>query len=303
RGVQLVPRRVPGPHRQRAAHRRQAGVGCHHPGRRRRPRGGKALRPEECGAGRRPRLVRRPARRGAEDKRGVVEIGRPTRIGLYGLFGIDNWGLDASLEAMIGSLRRLRPEAELVCICADPEKIERKFQISARWIRARAPRAASFHRLDRVLLRVPRVVTLPAQTLAELRRLDVILVPGTGILEDLGDKPWRDPLSLFLWCLGARAMGVEVRFVCVGAGPMRNPLNRWLLKSAARMATSRSYRDEYARDFLRGIGVNVSQDTVAADIVFGLPRPSSTAAPVAGGALTVGVGAMLYRGWSDDDQR
>ena len=56
------------------------------------------------------------------------------KIGLFGLFGCGNSGNDGSLEAMLMLLRRVRPEAELICFSAPSyeaaSQIAREFQIS-----------------------------------------------------------------------------------------------------------------------------------------------------------------------------
>lgn len=56
--------------------------------------------------------------------------GRRAKIALFGLFGCGNLGNDGSLEAMIEFLRHHRPDADLVCICDNPEEVTRKFGIA-----------------------------------------------------------------------------------------------------------------------------------------------------------------------------
>ena len=48
----------------------------------------------------------------------------PLRIGLIGYFGYGNFGNDASLEAMTSFLHRVRPDAQLTCICVSPDGID-----------------------------------------------------------------------------------------------------------------------------------------------------------------------------------
>jgi polysaccharide pyruvyl transferase WcaK-like protein len=129
--------------------------------------------------------------------------------------------------------------------------------------------------------------------------LGLLLIPGTGILDDFSTGPWGAPYALFRWCLAARLQGVRIAFVSIGAGPIRHPLSRWFMKAAARLAQYRSYRDELSRSFMRSIGFPVGSDEVYPDIAFTLPDPP--APPAAEGAgLTVGVGVMAYYGWSND---
>ena len=73
------------------------------------------------------------------------------------------------------------------------------------------------------------------------------------------------------------------------------------MKSAARMAGYRSYRDEISRDFMKRIGLDVSNDPVYPDVAFGLPEPAFLREPSAEGEpITVGVGVMSYNGWRGD---
>ncbi|HTI35071.1 MAG TPA: polysaccharide pyruvyl transferase family protein [Miltoncostaea sp.] len=220
------------------------------------------------------------------------------RIALYGLFGIDNFGCEATLEAMIAMMRRVRPDADLVCVCSVPERVTEDHGIPAEPIRmARFPRRW-MRAIDKGLLRVPRTVANVAGTLVRARRADVLVICGGGMLEDYCDRPSGEPLSLFLWCLGARLARKRVAFVSVGAGPMINPASRRLLTWSVRLAHYRSYRDGRARDYMEGVGVDSRRDPVYPDVVFGLGGPSGAPAQANGnGHVTVGVSAMLYHGY------
>ena len=73
------------------------------------------------------------------------------------------------------------------------------------------------------------------------------------------------------------------------------------MKSAARMAEYRSYRDEISRDFMKSIGLDVGNDPVYPDVAFELPEPAFLREPSAEGEpITVGVGVMSYNGWRGD---
>jgi polysaccharide pyruvyl transferase WcaK-like protein len=228
----------------------------------------------------------------------------PVRIGLLGLFGLGNFGNEGSLEAMLSFLRRVYPGAQFTCICGFPRKVERDYQISALPIRPPGPSSIWFRVIDRLLLRAPRMLDLWVRTVRQVRNFDFILVPGTGILQDFGGRPWLTPgslpLSLFLWFAAARVCGIKTALVSVGAGPIRNPLNKWLLKSSARLAQYRSYRDTISRDFMIGLGVKAN-DGVYPDLAFGLPISEHDAGrkPTHG---VVGIGIMDYHGWNGDDE-
>ena len=233
----------------------------------------------------------------AAPRAGERGAGRPPRIALYGLFGIESFGNEGSLEAMIATLRRLSPDAELVCVCGNPEQVVRDHGIGGARIRTPGFSRRWARAADKLLFRVPRAVENVVGTLWRSRRYDILVLPGGGMLEDYCDRPTGEPLSLFLWCLGARMAGKRIAFVSVGAGPMRNPVSRKLMTASARMATYRSFRDHGARDFMRRVGVDVSRDEVFPDIAYGLSAPEQDPGRQAGGGLTVAVGAMLYEGY------
>lgn len=233
----------------------------------------------------------------------------PTRrIGLIGLFGLGNAGNDGSLEAILLFLRQARPDAELTCFCAcnsgASEQVARNFRLPTVPLAIPRPAGALLQLLDRLSLKVPRQLASLVNVVKQVRALDVLIAPGTGMLDDFTDRPSGMPLALFGWCLAARLCGTRIAFVSVGAGPVSHPISRWLLKTAATMAHYRSYRDGISKDFMESIGFDTSDDKVFPDIAFKLPAPPSDRAPASeNGPLTVGVGVMTYQGWRDGDPR
>ncbi|MFZ1106331.1 MAG: polysaccharide pyruvyl transferase family protein [Hyphomicrobiaceae bacterium] len=221
------------------------------------------------------------------------------RIGLFGLFGSGNIGNDGSLEAMLAFLRSALPDAKLVCVCSGAAKVQREFHIPT--IRIGGEPATD--PILRVLERLP-----PARKLLQwlrafraVRGLDALIVPGTGILDDYGEDFWGIPATLLGWCLAARLRGAKVAFVCVGAGPIDHPVSRLLMKTAARLAHYRSYRDPISKDFMESIGFDTRNDPVCRDIAFRLPLPACTSAAAGESlSLTVGLGVMTYFGWRGD---
>jgi polysaccharide pyruvyl transferase WcaK-like protein len=228
----------------------------------------------------------------------------PIRIGLFGLFGVGNFGNEGSLEAMVTFVRNVRPDAQLTCICGYPRKAQRDHQISAIPIRLPGPTNVWFRVLDRLFLRTPRVWDLWTRTIKQVRTFDVLIIPGTGILGDFGGPPWASPfampLSLLLWCAAAKFCGTRVCFVSVGAGPIHSRIGRWFVRSAVRLASYRSYRDQASRAFMKSIGLALD-DGVFPDLVFGQPAMPAVNRPHAE-PLRVGVGIMEYRGWNSDSE-
>lgn len=223
-------------------------------------------------------------------------------IGLLGLFGHGNFGNDGSLEAMVAFLRRVRPQADLVCICSGTEMVERTYGLRTVAINWPRPSNSIVRAIDTALLRVPSGFYQLIQKINFVRKADVIIVPGTGILDDFGERPLNGtPATLFIWSLLARLFGTKFAFVSVGAGPIYHPLSRWLFKSAARMARYRSYRDRYSKDFMTSIDIDTRDDPQFPDLAFALPIPEETARKKARERpFTVGVGIMSYYGWRGD---
>jgi polysaccharide pyruvyl transferase WcaK-like protein len=129
-----------------------------------------------------------------------------------------------------------------------------------------------------------------------LRRFDLMLFPGTGVFDDFLDTPLGWASRLLRWCTAARLSGMRVAFLSVGAGPILNPISRFLMKEAAAMAHYRSYRDPESKAYMLALGVRDEASDVLPDVAFLLPKPDAPAR--AGDAkITIGVGVMNYSGW------
>ena len=233
-------------------------------------------------------------------------------VGLFGLFGCGNSGNDGSLEAMLRLLRQVRPDAELICICSvqngASDRIARALQVEAIPLGIPPPDNRLLRALDRLLLSLPRRILSLFRAIGRTRRLDALIVPGTGILDDFWEGPLNMPLTLFAWCVAARLCGTKIAFVSIGAGPIHHPISRWLMKSAVGMAQYRSYRDSISKDFMASIGFDARSDPIYPDIAFKLPAPPvARRSAIQGGPLTVplsvGVGVMTYRGWCNHAAR
>ncbi|CAH2605548.1 PS_pyruv_trans domain-containing protein (plasmid) [Rhodovastum atsumiense] len=201
---------------------------------------------------------------------------------------------------MLGFLRQQVPQARLRCIAVNPEAVRRDHGIAAIPIGAVIPFPELPGAWGRSLTRVLRKVGNWAYAVRQMSWPDLLLIPGTGILDDFSTGPWGVPYALFRWCLIARLRGVRIAFISIGAGPICHPLSRWFMKSAARLAHYRSYRDEISRDYMRSIGFSVQDDPIYPDIAFRLPDPPLPAPSPDGTGLVVGVGVMAYYGWANN---
>lgn len=224
------------------------------------------------------------------------------RVGFFGHLGAENIGNDASMEAVLAYLRTGYAGAIVDAMCPGPERMRERFDV---------PAVPLFwqQRFDRRVSGVPAIGLKilgkgvdAARTASWVRRHDVVIVPGAGVLEaSLPLWPWGMPYALFLLSASGRLFGTKVAFVSVGAGAIRQPLMRWLSNSAARLAFYRSYRDAGAHEAMRLRGLDVSRDHVYTDLAVALPEPPCDRAD-AGDPSIVAVGVMAYYG-SNDQRR
>jgi polysaccharide pyruvyl transferase WcaK-like protein len=221
-------------------------------------------------------------------------------VGLFGNLGSGNLGNDGSLDALVAFIRDRHPDAELDFLCAGPAQVAARYQVRAtalKWYDAHRGTATGARA---VLLRAAGKVLDAVRTLAWVRRQDVVIVPGMGVLEaTVPLRPWGFPFALFWLCVCARLVGTKVALVSVGADVIGKRILRWMITRAARLAHYRSYRDGLSRDALRAMGVDVHADEVYPDLAFALAAPATNG--VATG--TVAVGVMAYYGGNDDDGR
>jgi polysaccharide pyruvyl transferase WcaK-like protein/nucleoside-diphosphate-sugar epimerase len=220
---------------------------------------------------------------------------RPQRICLFGMFGGGNLGNDASLESFLLFLREARPDAEISCVCVDPDLIARQHQIPTTPISIPNFSNSFLRAINRGSLKLLGRAANWHRAINFFRQFDVVIVPGTSFLCDFGSGPFGTPYGLFRWAAAARLCGVKFCFVGTGAGPIMHPLSRWMCKSAAAWAYYRSFRDQVSKDFITSLGIDTSEDPVYPDLVFKLPTPSENA--MRNIPSTIGVGLMNYSGW------
>ncbi len=223
------------------------------------------------------------------------------RIGLFGLLGSGNIGNDASMEAVLGYLQTRHPSAVIDVMCSGPERVTEEYGLPAVqmfWFDRHQDRLSS---KPWSVLRVPSRVLDVFRVSSWVRRHDVVIVPGAGVLEaSLPLRPWNTPYGLFLITAAGRLFRTKVALVCVGAGPINKRATRSLSTWAARLATYRSYRDSGSREAMRRRGLDAG-DSVFPDLAFSLPTPGRDRH--GGDWSTIGVGIMAYAGSNDDRYR
>ncbi len=260
----------------------------------------------------RPRAGRRAESRAASHSDGGTVLrppGQPKRalaelraVLLCGV-GTGNVGNDASLATAVDLIRAERPRADFRVATPFPDGARNLLDLPVLPMR---------QNMTQYLNLGSRGAIVKAIALGEVRRLreaailvrsaDLLVVTGTGIFDDFGENPWNMPYALLSWTGLARLYRRPFAFLAVGAGPVVNPVSRLLFVVAARLATLVSYRDEGSLQFMKGIGAEREDARVCPDLVFGMERPAARAANPSAQRLVVGVGVMLYGGWSAEGE-
>jgi polysaccharide pyruvyl transferase WcaK-like protein len=220
----------------------------------------------------------------------------PPRVGLYGNIGSPNLGNEGSLDAVIAWLKRDHPDAIVDFMCIGPDKVTARYGLPAiplNWIQRRRPASG----LKAIVLRVLGKGIDACRVAAWVRKHDAVIVPGAGSLEvTLPIGPWFYPYAMFLVSVSGRVTGTKVAMVSVGASAARQWLTRRFIKTAAKLAFYRSYRDPGSYEAMRQAGVDVTNDRIYPDLAFALRIPPASS----GDPLTVGVGIMGFYGNNED---
>lgn len=188
-------------------------------------------------------------------------------VALFGEFGLGNLGNDMSCRAAKERLAEEVPEAEFAVLVRDTGRTEEALGLPA----VTFARAHGRSLLARLWAKLMDLVVL----LRVVTEFDLVVVPGTGLLEEAtalfpgGHLVWLASLSF-----ACRARGVPLAWLGLGGSPYRHRLPAWVAAWAARGARRRSYRDTMTRDAMDQAGLDVTGDRLVHDLVLATdPRP------------------------------
>lgn len=228
---------------------------------------------------------------------------RPATIAILGLFGSPNLGNEATLGAFLHNVRQRLPDARFVCIAPRQSQIEATHGLRLIDLAPR-PAGRGLWRLRPQWLREACVDALQLATEPtrrthaghELDGVSVLAMPGTGIIDDFGQRPLDMPMHLGRWTAAARQRGIAVSYVSVGVSTVQRHWSRALFRQALARADYCSFRDATSSSNARGLG-HEGGTSVFPDLAFSLPEHlthDAVQAPVS----VVGVGVMGYFGWN-----
>lgn len=163
--------------------------------------------------------------------------GRPRRVFLVGLYGVDNLGDDAIRMAVERAAPRLGAEVHRYAV--------RRPVSDRRGVRLRGAGWRDY--------------------VGAIRASDTVAIGGGGLLKDEGHALLRGYgvlLELLGTALLARAFGKRVVLLAIGAGPIQTRRGRLLVGAIARLAELRQVRDEDSARTLGALGVSGVEVTV-----------------------------------------
>src|SRR5215469_4638459 len=199
----------------------------------------------------------------------------PMRIALLHHTGSGNLGDQASVDAVIGNIRRRWPDSTIGLLSMNPSETARIHGVPSYPLRsytwevgytsaAREPNSASAFRFTRWLrtTRTPVVRVLRAvfrelaffiAVLRNILNFDLLIVSGGGQLTGKSG-PWGFPYSIFLWIVATKAAGKRCAFLNVGADLLADPLTKFFVTRALYAADYVSFRDQPSQALARKIG-------------------------------------------------
>jgi len=224
------------------------------------------------------------------------------KIAFFGHFDSTNFGNESTLQAILYHIRRLQPDAEITCICTGPEATAATHHIEAipiaeKFVKSWVPRNRATRLLRKFLIGLPSEPYRWLRGIMSLRRTDMLIVPGTGLLTDAyGLLNWG-PYNLLKWSLIAKLCRCKLLFVSIGAGPVYGTLGKYFIKSVLSLADFRSYRDNSSKQCLRDIGFPADSDPVYPDLAFSLPEAVIPHQDTeTGSRRVIGLGVMVNAG-------
>jgi polysaccharide pyruvyl transferase WcaK-like protein len=227
---------------------------------------------------------------------------RVKRISFFGNFGLNNFGNESTLQAILYRMRKLLPDVEITCICTAPEAAATihhisTFPISGTFVKPWATRNVLVKLIRKIFIGLPSELYRWYKALSILKGSDMLIIPGTGLLTDAYGLFHWGPYNIFKWVLVARLCHCKVVFVSVGAGPLYGTLGRYLVKSALSLASFRSYRDISTLQYIKELGFRLNGDLVYPDLAFSLPEAVMPSHALNGKRRrVVGLGLMEYAG-------
>lgn len=213
-----------------------------------------------------------------------------TRVIMYGEYGCGNFGNEASLDVVLDWVRALG--LEVGSITREPDVVTAQHGIASRPMYADRSRPRVLPLKLRQILGKGRDIASIARYLG---RGDVVLIAGTGVLEEkLSGAPWGLPLSMMGVSWAVRARRARLGLVGIGASSDSRGAVRWMTRQLLEGVEFLSFRDQQSKDGMLEDGMPVGRWPIFPDVAFGSPTDAEEDTPAPGSPLSVGVGLLSY---------
>ncbi len=127
--------------------------------------------------------------------------------------------------------------------------------------------------------------------------VSVLVIPGTGVIDDFGQGPLDLPTHLDRWTFSAAQRDIPCCFLSVGVSNVSNKLSRSLFCRSLARAYSFSVRDATSARNAKVLGHD-SNPVVVSDLAFSLPPEWLLTSTLGKPRRVVGIGVMGYFGWN-----
>jgi polysaccharide pyruvyl transferase WcaK-like protein len=197
----------------------------------------------------------------------IRPLGAPTKIGLLGMYASANLGDTAIQRAVMKAVTERRQNIEFIGLCTDPLDAARTFGIRARHLSGSGPMidlaagapaqiesAESLGSANRWPTPIQRGVSA-WRIDRQMQELDMLLVSGSGQIDDFWGGPWEQPFRLLSWCAAARRQKKPVVVFGVGVDQLLTRLGTRFCKWALASAQLRVLRDGGSLDAVRAMGM------------------------------------------------
>ena len=241
----------------------------------------------------------------------MYNLTQQKKIGLLTPYTGDNLGDGAIQEAVIQNIRKRWPDAKICGFTLYPERTEERHRIPcypiignslnyygpppcaadstgsqkgegpvkpniSMTVRRMIKRFRPVYRALKIIHESSRVFLKEIRHIVSSRGIikgfDILIVSGGGQLDDYWGGPWGHPYALFKWGLLARMSGIDYVFLSVGVGSLDAKLSRLFIRTALKLSSYRSYRDQTSKDIIAGVGP-VRGDPVFPDLAFSYSLP------------------------------
>ena len=179
------------------------------------------------------------------------------KVAMCGFYGAGNTGDEAILSAIINSVRRKNPDTEFTVLSLNPAETEKLHKVKAIFM---PPFGLKW-------------ITQFKKILEVIKNSDIVVIGGGGLLQDAHNY-FAIPRYVYVAIL-AKSFKKPLMFYSVGVGPIKNWIEKILVRVGCNLSDIITVRDKPSKELLLSLGVRKAPIIVSADPVFALQSINS----------------------------